>query len=1074
MIRNLISFVRPFLLLVASLGVARGSRSLWKALTRDPLVDWLDQLRIEVPDQSFSAGMISVTIRGLVCTHFSIQRIQSNYTPSNITADSMPDIQLRVFQISASCEGTNQSTGASGKLTAELVGDEALRWTLQVQDIESNNFMFREPGSVNTTDCSTSIKVANLHFSGSFSAKLLDLFKTKIEHAVNTAVEDQICPVMRKKLDPVLTHYLNTAVDWLRPYLNDTSVTKMKDNAINLDDESTSREERALLVDFNASSSSLLHFAEDVPVLVNTMTFLNNFMEKHMNAGFLPILNETMRNECRGFIYGVNGILKQVFQETWTLPMKQQHNHFNFSKLASVDVHLHGVRIAGEGLYEWKNLTVFRPVDDPEREEFQTILDTPSNVSVTAHLTVDVVGVEGGYFHGDPLHESFFVEINTTSLAAAMSFMVDVDKDLFQELTVGLIIEAIEKQKTSSVSCLIKPLRSLKAQLLSMFVCFSEITILPDVDMRFTQDNENLERDMDFILDNILKLLLREYQLMIVRSMAGLSKGPVLDGLNKFFASLIATPDELNCTVADDNLLQANFTHAGVLRRINKYLKQNKTLTEINNYIDCAADLFGAVVKQDFSLDDFAWQTHGASLNEDQSLLRLREFDFEYFGSIRNISFLDPGNDDNNLESHLFLISQDEAGARPCIFVSVDFVHAASNLSATINATIHLDDIEVGESMLFNYDMQLLQHMALSTVLEHGQCILVPTYELSLGDVVSKLALFEATVTASLLSADFISQPQTITINSTKYPAIQDTANLTFYWATNIFYEISTVVSRSILSHASDFCGGQRYPFDDDDDPDGDGGGTEEDMNSSLLILAAIFVFAQPAILLVKRSQSAGQQDVRSRADDLTEPLLLHPRYTGNIPNETRTNVHSVALESLMFDSHIPEYCRQLLPGLVIIALVLLVSSNLNVGATVDLVMNFGEKHVKGAALFEFSLLSTAKAMLDARIYPLFFLVVVFSGVWPYVKLLLMLFAWVTPRDFLCNERREELLLRLDALSKFSLVDTYVLVGELQPSSPQRPIFFLKKKKICIVLLPSFFNSQSYARRIPLLIPTCR
>jgi hypothetical protein len=1041
--RKFVSFVHPFFLL-ASLAVARGNRSLWKALTRDPLVDWLDQLRIEVPDQSFSAGMISVKIRGLVCTHFSIQRIQSNYTPSNVTADSMPDIQLRVFNISASCEGTYQSTGASGKLTAELVGYEALRWTLQVHDDNESNCTFREPGSVETTDCSTSIQVANLHFSGSFSAKLLDLFKAKIEHAVNSAVEDQICPVMHEKLDPVLTHYVKTAVDWLRPYTDDLSATKMNDHTISLDDESSSRKERSLLIDLPVDSTSPFHFAEDVPVLLDTLTFVNNFLEKHMNIGFIPILNQTTtQDKCGGFIYGVNGILKQVFQESWTLPLKPQHIHFDFSKLALVDVHLHGVKFAGDGLHEWKNLTVLRPMDGSETEIFQTILDTPSAVSVTAHLTVDVVGVEGGYFHGEPLHESFFVEINTTSLAAAMNLVAYVDKDVFQELTVGSIAEAIENPKNSSILCLLKPFRSLEAQLLSSIVRVSDIAVLPDVDIMYTQDYENLERDMDFILDNVLKLLLSEYQLVIERSLAGLSKGPVLDGLNRFFANLIATTDDLNCTVTDDPSLQPNFDYAGILRRINTYLKQNKTLAGINNHINCVTDLFGVVVKQEVSLDDIALLSHGTPIDENQSSVHLREFNIEHFGSIRNISLLEPGNDDNILESQLLLSSQDEAGARPRVFVSVNVIHAAANLSATINATISFDDIEVAESMLLNYDMHLLQHMTLSALLKHGQCILVPTYELNIADFVSKLALFEATVTASLLSADFISQPRTLTINSTKYPAFQDTANFTFYWVTNTLYEVSTVVSRSILSHSGDFCGGHKYPFDEDDDPDG--GGTDADINSSLLILAAIFVFAQPAILLVKRSQSTGQQDLRSLSEDLTEPLLLHPRYTGNITNETPTNANPALHDSLMFDSHVPEYCRHLLPGLVIVALVLLVSSNLNAGATVDLVMNYGEKHVKGAALFEFSLLSTAKAMLNAKIYPLFFLVVVFSGVWPYAKLLLMLFAWITPRGFLSNERREDLLLRLDALSKFSLVDTYVLVGELQTSStiPRNFLFHL-------------------------------
>lgn len=97
-------------------------------------------------------------------------------------------------------------------------------------------------------------------------------------------------------------------------------------------------------------------------------------------------------------------------------------------------------------------------------------------------------------------------------------------------------------------------------------------------------------------------------------------------------------------------------------------------------------------------------------------------------------------------------------------------------------------------------------------------------------------------------------------------------------------------------------------------------------------------------------------------------------------------------------------------------------------GATVDVVAAFDEHTFRAPPLFSFSLINTAKEMWRAKIYPLFILVVVFSGIWPYVKLILLLLAWVTPKPTLSARHRGKLLLALDALSKFSLVDTYVLV----------------------------------------------
>jgi len=77
-------------------------------------------------------------------------------------------------------------------------------------------------------------------------------------------------------------------------------------------------------------------------------------------------------------------------------------------------------------------------------------------------------------------------------------------------------------------------------------------------------------------------------------------------------------------------------------------------------------------------------------------------------------------------------------------------------------------------------------------------------------------------------------------------------------------------------------------------------------------------------------------------------------------------------------------------------------------------------------SLFEFTLVKTVQEMWTAGIYPVFFLVVVFSGVWPYAKLLIMLYCFVSKK--IHDVHRGQLLLALDALGKFSLVDTYVLV----------------------------------------------
>jgi hypothetical protein len=66
--------------------------------------------------------------------------------------------------------------------------------------------------------------------------------------------------------------------------------------------------------------------------------------------------------------------------------------------------------------------------------------------------------------------------------------------------------------------------------------------------------------------------------------------------------------------------------------------------------------------------------------------------------------------------------------------------------------------------------------------------------------------------------------------------------------------------------------------------------------------------------------------------------------------------------------------------------------------------------------------------MWQAEVYPLAILIAVFSGGWPYLKLLLMLVCWFMPLNKLKLKYREKLLVFLDAMGKWSLIDAYVLV----------------------------------------------
>lgn len=78
--------------------------------------------------------------------------------------------------------------------------------------------------------------------------------------------------------------------------------------------------------------------------------------------------------------------------------------------------------------------------------------------------------------------------------------------------------------------------------------------------------------------------------------------------------------------------------------------------------------------------------------------------------------------------------------------------------------------------------------------------------------------------------------------------------------------------------------------------------------------------------------------------------------------------------------------------------------------------------------LFAFSLTNSIRGMWQAGVYPISLMIAIFSGAWPYAKLILMLACALAPTSSLSASRRQRLLRFLDAYGKWSLIDSFVLV----------------------------------------------
>ena len=87
-----------------------------------------------------------------------------------------------------------------------------------------------------------------------------------------------------------------------------------------------------------------------------------------------------------------------------------------------------------------------------------------------------------------------------------------------------------------------------------------------------------------------------------------------------------------------------------------------------------------------------------------------------------------------------------------------------------------------------------------------------------------------------------------------------------------------------------------------------------------------------------------------------------------------------------------------------------------------------GSETIALDAYFTFSIAQSTIDMYNAGAKFLAWVVVVFSGAWPYVKLGVMCGLWVTPPWLVCLENRGAAFAWLDFLGKWSMIDIFVMI----------------------------------------------
>lgn len=352
------------------------------------------------------------------------------------------------------------------------------------------------------------------------------------------------------------------------------------------------------------------------------------------------------------------------------------------------------------------------------------------------------------------------------------------------------------------------------------------------------------------------------------------------------------------------------------------------------------------------------------------------------------------------------------------LFAAVSISSPLFEFKGNFNITAWMDNATVSGGSRLKYDLKDFRRLPLSTLLSDGLSLSTPIADMVLSTPGGFMDGLGLNLSSMLESRVFNSTR--VTFSTKTHTFIPEALESVLQWGSTSVIELGNGMMRAVLNKTSI-----------EPEPDVD----SATVRIAVAVAAGGFVAANVLFLcfwLCKRLVFWCKRKRESFLDtDLMHPLLEDDPYLEIEPSEEHIVEMDVAKDTsngrLILHEAVPDLVRHFFPVAIILALFLLLSSNLSVGASVDLIISSDSgKTVTLPSLFAFSLGNTAREMYYAGIYSLLFLVVGFSGIWPYAKLLLMLFGWCS--NLLSLEQRGCMLFLLDALGKFSLVDTFVLV----------------------------------------------
>jgi len=1023
---------------------------------------WLWNAKISLPSASFKEELITISIENMHCTNFQVTGLASRSTQAS-PLNPNPSITIDVAGISTKCKGKYNLGGfGSGDVVASVGNSDTPTLHLQVglsgtplggsSNSTTDESLLPFPALASFERCTPSFLVKNVQFSGSISAHVIDLFSGKIGATITAALNQNICKAIKRSGESSLDEALHTARTYVTGLLG---VDGVRTGSLpRFDTEPDVGSSRKL------AKTAAVTWNHDMPFLKRLLLGINTFLSRHLNKGYILTILEKLStwqsnfaSDCKdcGFLFkGFNGLVNYVTDGKGSLEVAVPESFLNFHnnhtismpEYGDVTFTVHKLRVTGIN-----NLTDLALLQPSGESSLATSIASDAGFNISMLVGLHIKPTNSAVFKGNALNETFELHFNSSSFNLTSLADFRFDRAIFSKLSVGSFIYGSYTtfdNNRNVLNCIIEALSNVVLTDVDGHMDLDGMQISP-----YLPDDKvsgSLENSFDELINVVLQVLLTEYPDTITAIVAGVIRTPIKEALNDGLRNLVTDAKKKPLHCVNPNLppykaehpLRLDTNRALVL--FNDIVSDGSAVQAVNEFIDCVNEVLdnGNIFNGHF-YDEFAFGDIGVVLHD---------MHFNNPGSVGSLKLLHPQLDHYHLANS---IEYGQCSAHDCQETGMQFgmnvKHAKHGDIGNINVKISLKNLQVETGAELKFDMNWLPHLLVTDVLSHPQCLTLPVTTFDLYGFNATVEEVKIDITASF--THLTDGPRSFTY-ATNNPAELGSVFSSLMRRGSAQLEHSAKSATLLqLNEAPSVCSSLASPHRTDL-------GGESSGAAGLWALLFILVFIAGNAWLFLRGfdkeeeqmlSNEGLDDADAREgelDDERNVANLQKPLLDNREDEDPVETDGAVLEvdapksmlplasssSLMMHPTVPDHVKYGLPGILAVTIVLLLSSNFTTGASVDLLITKadGGSLTSLVNIWAFSLGSTIKEMVQAGVYLLMLLILFCSGIWPYIKLVLLFGCWFASTRRLTLVEREKALYLLDCLGKFSLIDAYVLV----------------------------------------------